>query len=182
MKHFVTLAALLTSLSAVAQLPYNPDANGDGLIGAFDLTSLLSLYSGNFSNGVLGEGAAMASMEFVEDGFGGGVYFFQCNGYQASSFVIDLSLVDLSQYGGFDYPAIEILWESVYNGATLIFLRPTNWGHPYTFPICSILDESTAFCGSLGGFDSYLGRCDKLVFWNGEWLPLTGPVSYSPDS
>ena len=34
MKHFVTLAALMTLFSAFAQLPYNPDSNNDGQIGA----------------------------------------------------------------------------------------------------------------------------------------------------
>lgn len=46
MKHFVTLAALLTSLVALAQNPnYDPDSNGDDLIGAVDLTSLLAVYN-----------------------------------------------------------------------------------------------------------------------------------------
>lgn len=46
MKHFVTLAALLTSLIALAQNPnYDPDSNGDDLIGAVDLTSLLAVYN-----------------------------------------------------------------------------------------------------------------------------------------
>ena len=46
MKHFVTLAALLTSLIALAQNPnYDPDSNGDDLIGAEDLVSLLGVYN-----------------------------------------------------------------------------------------------------------------------------------------
>ena len=46
MKHFVTLAALLTSLVALPQNPnYDPDSNGDELIGAVDLTSLLAVYN-----------------------------------------------------------------------------------------------------------------------------------------
>lgn len=46
MKHFVTLAALLTSLIALAQNPnYDPDSNGDDLIGAEDLQSFLAVYN-----------------------------------------------------------------------------------------------------------------------------------------
>jgi len=46
MKHFVTLAALMTSLIALAQNPnYDPDSNGDDLIGAEDLVSLLGVYN-----------------------------------------------------------------------------------------------------------------------------------------
>ena len=46
MKHFVTLSALLTSLIALAQNPnYDPDSNGDDLIGAEDLQSFLAVYN-----------------------------------------------------------------------------------------------------------------------------------------
>ena len=46
MKHFVTLVACFASFIAVAQNPnYDPDSNGDDLIGAADLTSLLAVYN-----------------------------------------------------------------------------------------------------------------------------------------
>ena len=45
MKHFYAFAALLLSLTSLAQMPYNPDSNGDQLIGATDLISLLGLYN-----------------------------------------------------------------------------------------------------------------------------------------
>lgn len=45
MKHFVTLAALLMSIIALAQNPnYDPDSNGDGFIGAADLVTFLTVF------------------------------------------------------------------------------------------------------------------------------------------
>ena len=45
MKHLLTLTALLISSLAMGQMPYNPDSNGDDLIGATDLISVLGLYN-----------------------------------------------------------------------------------------------------------------------------------------
>ena len=45
MKHLLTLTALLISSLAMGQMPYNPDSNGDYLIGASDLVSFLGLYN-----------------------------------------------------------------------------------------------------------------------------------------
>ena len=45
MKHLLTLTALLVSSLAMGQMPYNPDSNGDDLIGATDLISVLGLYN-----------------------------------------------------------------------------------------------------------------------------------------
>lgn len=51
MKYFLTASALLFSLVVAAQfpnLPYNPDENGDGLIGVVDLQGLLANYGTEF--------------------------------------------------------------------------------------------------------------------------------------
>ena len=59
--HPRTLAALLfvalTTESAAQSfpLPYNPDENGDGLIGVADLQGLLSNYGSEFSGAVISE-------------------------------------------------------------------------------------------------------------------------------
>lgn len=46
MKHFITLVACFASFIALAQNPnYDPDSNGDDLIGAEDLVSLLGVYN-----------------------------------------------------------------------------------------------------------------------------------------
>ena len=58
MKHFLTASAMLCSFLAAAQfpnLPYNPDENGDGLIGVVDLQGLLANYGNEFSSAVLSE-------------------------------------------------------------------------------------------------------------------------------
>ena len=59
MKHLLTLTALFISSLAMGQfpnLPYNPDDNGDGLIGVSDLQSFLALYNTEFSAAVSGNG------------------------------------------------------------------------------------------------------------------------------
>ena len=58
MKHLLTLTALLISSLAMGQfpnLPYNPDENGDGLIGVVDLQGLLANYGNEFASAVVSE-------------------------------------------------------------------------------------------------------------------------------
>ena len=58
MKHFLTASAMLFSFLAAAQfpnLPYNPDENGDGLIGVVDLQGLLANYGNEFASAVVSE-------------------------------------------------------------------------------------------------------------------------------
>ena len=65
MKHLLTLTALLISSLAMGQfpnLPYNPDDNGDGLIGVADLQGLLANYGNEFVGAVSSNGAAMVEM------------------------------------------------------------------------------------------------------------------------
>ena len=49
MKHLLAAATCLVTLSVSAQFPYNPDSNGDQLIGAEDLLTFLSWFGGGFS-------------------------------------------------------------------------------------------------------------------------------------
>ena len=44
MKHLMTLVALLVSSLAMAQMPYNPDSNGDNMVGSGDLLTFLTFY------------------------------------------------------------------------------------------------------------------------------------------
>lgn len=63
MKHFLTASAMLFSFLAAAQfpnLPYNPDENGDGLIGVVDLQGLLANYGNEFAGAVLSENGESA--------------------------------------------------------------------------------------------------------------------------
>ena len=172
MKHFVTLAVLLTSLSAFAQLPYNPDANNDGQIGAFDLTSLLSVYSTSFSNGVLGEGTEMAFFNPIEIGNGNYYYLFETY-TTASHWIVDLSLVQVPLA---DDIAIQV--SGGVNGVTLTILKPTDWTYNY-ISLITYLEGGEEIYGALTGLGSVYGRCMQLVFWNGEWLPLTDETIYN---
>ena len=58
MKHLLTLVLFAFGLNAIAQfpnLPYNPDENGDGLIGVVDLQGLLANYGNEFASAVVSE-------------------------------------------------------------------------------------------------------------------------------
>ena len=65
MKHLLTLVLFASGLNAIAQfpnLPYNPDENGDGLIGVVDLQGLLANYGNEFSSAVVSENQESAIM------------------------------------------------------------------------------------------------------------------------
>jgi len=59
MRTLITVVIAALSLNAfgqgILQLPYNPDENGDGLIGVVDLQGLLSNYGNEFDTAVLSE-------------------------------------------------------------------------------------------------------------------------------
>ena len=97
MKHLLTLALFALGLNAIAQfpnLPYNPDENGDGLIGVVDLQGLLANYGSEFSSAVLSEDGESAITFLGEMGY------FECNqscrelpGFWELSSSTDLALV-----------------------------------------------------------------------------------------
>ena len=64
MRYLITIVIAALSLNAfgqgIPQLPYNPDENGDGLIGVPDLQALLSQYGLEFNRAVLSEDAGSA--------------------------------------------------------------------------------------------------------------------------
>ena len=72
MKIVFTLAIALASLCAHAQfpnLPYNPDENGDGLIGVVDLQGLLANYGNEFESAVLSEDGESAIVYMGQMGY-----------------------------------------------------------------------------------------------------------------
>ena len=164
MKHFLTFATLFSSLTMLAQLPYNPDANNDGLIGAFDLTSLLSVYSNPFSNGVLGEGVVIlnSSLEIpTSDNLVEHVYS-DIEGSEANSFVFDLTLFDSCKNHN-----ISIVGDFV-NGMTFSLIVPP------AYNACDDIYYHVQISDDYGGggvFDVpsqrfFLGSIIKLVWWN----------------
>ena len=64
MRYLITVVIAALSLNAfgqgIPQLPYNPDENGDGLIGVPDLQALLAQYSLEFNSAVLSDDAQSA--------------------------------------------------------------------------------------------------------------------------
>ena len=64
MRTLITIVIAALSLNAfgqgIPQLPYNPDENGDGLIGVPDLQALLAQYGLEFNSAVLSEDAQSA--------------------------------------------------------------------------------------------------------------------------
>ena len=66
MKRLIALTMCAVSLGAAAQfpnLPYNPDENGDGLIGVVDLQGLLANYGTEFASAVISSNGEMAVTE-----------------------------------------------------------------------------------------------------------------------
>ena len=65
MKHLFTSSLAVICFSTYAQfpnLPYNPDENGDGLIGVADLQGLLA-YGSEFSSAILSDNGNIAVVE-----------------------------------------------------------------------------------------------------------------------
>jgi hypothetical protein len=64
MRYLITIVIAALSLNAfgqgIPQLPYNPDENGDGLIGVPDLQGLLSQYGLEFNSAVVSDDAESA--------------------------------------------------------------------------------------------------------------------------
>ena len=77
MKRLVALMMCAVSLGAAAQfpnLPYNPDENGDGLIGVVDLQGLLANYGNEFSSAILSSDSNTAVIETGE-----GLNYLECH-------------------------------------------------------------------------------------------------------
>ena len=167
MKHFVTLAALLTSLSVFAQLPYNPDSNNDGHIGVIDLTSLLSVYSNSFSNGFLGSGTMMAEHSYI----GIDTYFCQSDDDQPiTSWVVDGNIEFAA-----GWPSFAVLVDPVVNGTTIHLLLPEE-GY-YQFSVYATTIDETIIEGetnvlwdeSMESNSTWNPRIWKMVWWDGKW-------------
>ena len=166
LKQFLSLLAFAISFSALAQLPYNPDSNNDGHIGAVDLTSLLSVYSNNFSNGVIGEGTSILEPyiqnydpENSEEPQYPSAYFFWDG---STSFVIDFSFVSESVTPWGDYWTfwVDRNDQEWINGTTMTAIIPYG---SYN----DILVDSGEH--SLGVNGTNLHRFIKWVYWNGYW-------------
>lgn len=74
-KRLIALMMCALSLGAAAQfpnLPYNPDENGDGLIGVVDLQGLLANYGNEFASAVVSEDGESAIV------FMGGMGYYEC--------------------------------------------------------------------------------------------------------
>ena len=72
MKRLVALMMCAVSLGAAAQfpsLPYNPDENGDGLIGVVDLQGLLANYGNEFASTLVSEDGESALTFMGEMGY-----------------------------------------------------------------------------------------------------------------
>ena len=75
MKHLLTSLLTVVCFATYAQfpsIPYNPDENGDGLIGVVDLQGLLANYGNEFASAVLSEDGESAIV------FMGDMGYFEC--------------------------------------------------------------------------------------------------------
>jgi len=73
MRYLITVVIAALSLNAfgqgIPQLPYNPDENGDGLIGVPDLQSFLTYYGSEFSAATLAEDLNTAVLYIGDFGY-----------------------------------------------------------------------------------------------------------------
>ena len=75
----LVLLAFSTMVQAQSPyLPYNPDENGDGLIGVADLQGLLSAYGSEFSSAILSDNGNIAVVEV------GSLNYYKCRSTCAS--------------------------------------------------------------------------------------------------
>ena len=120
MKHFLTASAMLCSFLAAAQfpnLPYNPDENGDGLIGVVDLQGLLANYGSEFSSAVLSDDGESA------------IVYIGLEQYPVCAFICK------SLPGFWEIPTLEefgMIWDEVgsetsqNNNSSRFYVRPSN--------------------------------------------------------
>ena len=156
MKHFVTLAALLTSLVALAQNPnYDPDSNGDDLIGAVDLTSLLAVYNTSL--------AVDTSLECNFDGTAEEEWLFSVITGEVfiDSIVVQYSISDSATYYEPGCPTLQVYYLDVEMEYTLL---PAAIGDTYVYleQYYSNPWGSTSSAGFLAAFDSNYG----LAYWS----------------
>jgi len=177
MKHLLTFVLVAFSLNAfsqgIPQLPYNPDENGDGLIGVPDLQALLSQYGLAFNSAILSEDGENAVVNL------GDMSYPECAsscrnlpGFWSVSTLEDLGLV----------------WNTV-NSNTWLKPEGTTPMFLYNFPNPSILTQyySSAKCycaahempkveyTTCEGSDIQACAEDKVT--NG-WYPLNGVSSH----
>ena len=192
MKHFVTMAALLTSLSAFAQAPYNPDSDANQHIGVNDLQSILAVYGNSFSSGFVSDSASLALLEV--NGSCCNYQFVAPSEFQGTVLVFDGSLREDCSCEEFvvDTRTSDYGWFQPFNGLRFVFLRsPGQNGVVINtqnesgdfdavirrFPIESSYDfwEGNAQGFFAGCQDSPLTcgepfySISSIVFWNGNW-------------
>ena len=96
MKSLLLLIALLAYFSCfgqgIPQLPYNPDENGDGLIGVPDLQTFLAYYGTEFSAAILAEDLNTAVL------YVGDMGYLKCNS-TCASLPGPWSMIDLNSAG-----------------------------------------------------------------------------------
>ena len=162
MKHLLTTIGCLVALTMSAQTPYNPDADGNGLIGVSDLTSLLSLYASSFSTGFIVDDAITIVGSPAQEGADAW--------YQAPSNVNPLVYVlDGTSPSISDNAAQYFLIEAdPVNGTTIHLLSKMTSA---AYGSLSIQQTST---GAYWNVDlccqnNQVNRMSSMVFWNGEW-------------
>ena len=195
MKHFVTLAALLTSLSAFAQTPYNPDSDATQHIAVNDLQSILAVYGNSFSSGFVSDSASLAVLE-VNTSSCINYQFVAPSEFQGTVLVFDGSLREDCDSKDFvvDLRTVDYGWIQPFNGLRFVFLRSPGQNRV----IITTRDQSGDFefvvrrfpiensydfwDGNIQGYFAQV-PCEtsqygcgepfysisSIVFWNGNW-------------
>jgi hypothetical protein len=145
-----------------AQTPYNPDADGNGLIGVSDLTSFLSLYGSSFSTGFIVDDAITIVGSPEQEG--ASVYYEAPSNVNPLVYVLDGTSPSIAANADqtFQFEADPV------NGTTIHLLSKMT-SAAYGNLLIQQTSTGTYWNVDLCCQNNQVNRMSSMVFWNGEW-------------
>ncbi len=158
MKHLLTTIGCLVALTMSAQTPYNPDADGNGLIGVSDLTSLLSLYASSFSTGFIVDDA-ITIVGYTEQE-GADAWYEAPSNVNPLVYVLDGTSPSISANADQNFlieadPVNGTTIHLLSKGSSGLLIQQTSTGASWYVDLCCQNNQ--------------VNRMSSMVFWNGEW-------------
>ena len=162
MKHFLITIGCFVALTMSAQTPYNPDADGNGLIGVSDLTSFLSLYGSSFSTGFIVDDAITIVGSPEQEG--ASVYYEAPSNVNPLVYVLDGTSPSIAANADqtFQFEADPV------NGTTIHLLSKMT-SAAYGNLLIQQTSTGTYWNVDLCCQNNQVNRMSSMVFWNGEW-------------
>ena len=159
MKHLLTAIACCLAVAGSAQsdaYPYNPDSDGDGLIGVEDLLSMLSDFG------------SVAQLQTCFKGDICGPYAYN---YAVTNFTpagCGTIIARTSNFNNLDHVSIYVTSEG-YNTGDVIHLVQHYRSHNETASYYTLIDEEWVFVTYT---ESYDGPYSSIIFNGEQWEPL----------